>query len=133
MYNKTTLPSAGHNFLRNQLISIQQLVFAVVLGLFSSMLLAQENTQSENTKININNASAETLQYIPGIGASKAESIVELRKQKGGFKALEELMEVRGIGEKLLESIIKYATLSGGVSELTPEMKEHPPSKQVSS
>lgn len=126
-------PNAGQNFLPNQIKFLQQLVFAVAFGLFSSILLAQENTQNDSGKININNASAMTLQYIPGIGAAKAESIIELRKQKGGFKSLEELLEVRGIGEKLLESIIKYSTLNGGVSELTQEMIENPPSKKVSS
>jgi len=132
--NKNAIqPDVGQRFLNCQIRCLQQLVFAVALGLFSSILLAQENTRNDSAKININNASAETLQYIPGIGASKAKSIVELRKQKGGFKSLEELLEVRGIGEKLLESIIKYGTLDGGVSELTQEMLENPPSKKVSS
>jgi comEA protein len=133
MYKNTIQPIVGQSFLHTQIRSLQQLVFAVALGLFSSILLAQESTQSDSEKININNASAETLQYIPGIGASKAESIVKLRKQKGGFKSLEELLEVRGIGEKLLESIIEYGTLDGGVSELTQEMMENPPSKKMSS
>ena len=133
MCNNTVQPNAGQFFLRNQIKSLQQLVVAVALGLFSSMLLAQETIQNDSTKININNASAPTLQYIPGIGATKAESIVKLRKQKGGFKNLEELLEVRGIGEKLLESIVKYGTLNGGVSELTQEMIENPPSKKLSS
>ena len=133
MYKNTTQSTVGQNFLSSQIRSLQQLVFAVALGLFSSMLLAQESTQSDSAKININTASAETLQYIPGIGASKADSIVELRKQKGSFKSLEELLEVRGIGDKLLESIIEYGTLEGGVSELTQEMMENPPSKKVSS
>ena len=133
MHKNTIQPVLGQNFFRSQIRSLQQFVFVVALGLFSSILLAQESTQSDSTKININNASAETLQYIPGIGASKASSIVELRKLKGGFKNLEELLEVRGIGEKLLESIIEYGTLDGGVSELTQEMMENPPSKKVSS
>lgn len=55
--------------------------------------------------VNINTASKEELAGLKGIGAKKAEAIIEYREQKGPFKAIEEIKSVSGIGEKIFESI----------------------------
>jgi len=56
-------------------------------------------------KININTATAEQLESLPGVGPAIARAIVEYRKQNGGFRSVDELLEVRGIGEKRLLQI----------------------------
>jgi competence protein ComEA len=56
-------------------------------------------------KININTASAEQLESLPGVGPATARAIIEYRKQHGGFQSVDELIEVRGIGPKKLEQI----------------------------
>lgn len=54
-------------------------------------------------KVNINSADAEALSdVLVGIGPAKAQAIVAYRKEKGGFKRVEELAEVKGIGEATL-------------------------------
>ncbi len=54
--------------------------------------------------VDINTANAETLaKNIKGVGAKKAEAIVEYRKKHGPFKRPEDLARVRGIGPKLVE------------------------------
>ena len=54
--------------------------------------------------VDINTANAETLaKNIKGVGAKKAEAIVEYRKKHGPFKRPEDLTRVRGIGPKLVE------------------------------
>lgn len=56
-------------------------------------------------KIDINTASVKELSQIKGIGASKAEAIVEYRKTNGKFKSMDELLKVKGVGPKVLETI----------------------------
>ena len=50
--------------------------------------------------IDLNQASAVQLESLPGIGEVTAARIVEYRRENGGFKKIEELMNVRGIGER---------------------------------
>ena len=52
------------------------------------------------TVININTATADQLDALPGIGAKLAARIVDYRQKNGGFKKVEDLMNVQGIGEK---------------------------------
>lgn len=57
------------------------------------------------TKININTATEQELDSLPGIGPSTAAKILEYRKEKGKFKTIEEIKEVSGIGESKYEKI----------------------------
>lgn len=50
--------------------------------------------------INLNTATAEQLETIPGVGAKMAERIIQYREKNGGFKKPEDLMNVQGVGEK---------------------------------
>jgi competence protein ComEA len=50
--------------------------------------------------INLNAATVDQLETLPGIGRKTAERIIEYRTKSGGFKRIEDLMNVKGIGEK---------------------------------
>ena len=60
---------------------------------------AAKSTPS-TSPVNLNTATVEQLDGLPGIGLAMATRIVEYRQKAGGFKKIEELMNVRGIGEK---------------------------------
>jgi len=54
--------------------------------------------------VNINTADAKTLaRELDGIGAAKAQAIVEYREKNGSFKSADDLLKVEGIGNKVLE------------------------------
>ena len=55
---------------------------------------------AERATLNLNAATLDQLETLPGIGRKVAERIVEYRTKSGGFKKIEELMNVKGIGEK---------------------------------
>ncbi|MGD6818174.1 helix-hairpin-helix domain-containing protein [Metabacillus sp. 113a] len=55
--------------------------------------------------IDLNKATLEDLQTLPGIGPSKAEAILSYREEKGAFKTKDELKEVSGIGDKTFEKL----------------------------
>ena len=50
-------------------------------------------------KVNINTATAEQLQTLPGIGQAKANAIVAYRENNGNFSSIEDLRKVPGIKE----------------------------------
>ena len=87
---------------------------AVVLGALSLPAAAVADDASETAKkVNINQASAAQLAYLPRIGAKAADRIVEYRKAHGSFGKAEELMEVKGVGERRYADLKPYITLSG--------------------
>ena len=55
--------------------------------------------------LDINRATVQELQALPGIGEVLARRVVEQRKARGSFRAVEDLLEVKGIGEKRLNSL----------------------------
>lgn len=58
--------------------------------------------------IDLNTATEENLVLLPGIGPAKAAAILERRERRGGFEAVEELLDVKGIGPKTLEKLRTY-------------------------
>ena len=60
-------------------------------------------------KVNINTASAEELDVLPGVGPSTAAKIVADREANGPFSTIEDLKRVSGIGDK------KYAELADSI------------------
>ena len=58
--------------------------------------------------LDINSATPEELETLPGIGPVKARAIVELRRKMYGFHTVDDLLCVHGMGEKGLEKIRGY-------------------------
>lgn len=89
--------------------AFQALAFCLALPLCASGV-------GPRSPINLNTATVTELMQIPKIGAKTAERIVSFRKQHGGFRRVEEIMNVKGIGEKGFAKLKPYLTLSGSHS-----------------
>lgn len=62
--------------------------------------------------LDINTASAEQLQLLPGIGPSRAAAIVEDRVSKGPFRTVEDLARVSGIGPVIVDGVRPYVRIA---------------------
>jgi len=93
-------------------------VLALCVGLMMSSvsIMAQKSastraasksasTQASTEKINLNSATVEQLESLPGIGPAMAKTIVEHRTKVGKFSRIEEIMKVKGVGEKKFQKI----------------------------
>ncbi len=63
------------------------------------------STPVPDQPIDLNQATAEQLDALPGVGPATATAILAYRDQRGRFGSVDELLEVRGIGEAKLEQI----------------------------
>lgn len=67
-----------------------------------------EGTEVQDGLIDINRADAAELMTLPGIGASKADSIISYREENGGFSSIEDIMNVEGIKEGVFNRIKEH-------------------------
>ncbi|MSQ77797.1 MAG: helix-hairpin-helix domain-containing protein [Nitrospiraceae bacterium] len=63
------------------------------------------------SKVNLNRASADELQVLPGIGPVLAQRMVDWRKAHGRYRTVDDLQEVKGIGKKRLEQLRPLVTV----------------------
>ncbi|HEO4056600.1 TPA: helix-hairpin-helix domain-containing protein [Streptococcus agalactiae] len=69
------------------------------------------NQGNSKGKINLNKADLSSLQTISGVGAKRAQDILDYRDSQGGFKTIDDLKNVSGIGEKTLEKLRQDVTI----------------------
>ena len=74
--------------------------------------------------VNVNTATAEQFEALPGIGAKMAARIVEYRQKNGQFKKVEELMNVKGIGEQSFLKLKPYLTIGAPKGEKSQGAQE---------
>ncbi|MBN1550919.1 helix-hairpin-helix domain-containing protein [bacterium] len=85
------------------------------IGLITTVVciaLACVMVYSSGEKIDLNHASKEELQTIPGIGPAYASRIIIERNRRGGFRSLDDLLKIRGIGRTFVRKLRPYVTVS---------------------
>ena len=84
------------------------------MGLGGSSAIAAD---AAHASLDLNTATAEQLEGLPGIGEVKAAAILAVRAERGGFRSVDELESVRGIGPALLGKLrgqLKVGPRQGG-------------------
>ena len=61
--------------------------------------------EPDDGRVNLNTATVEELMTLPGIGQSKAESIVSWREENGAFGSVEDILNITGIKEGVFSKI----------------------------
>lgn len=101
-------------------IGVGVALVALMLVLIVNPAIAQDNkgeaaktkeTLASMQQVNINEADADTLVTLKGIGKDRALKIIEYREQNGPFQKPEDLMKVKGIGQKIFEENKDLITL----------------------
>lgn len=63
------------------------------------------------SKVNLNTATAEQLDELPGVGPVTAKSILDWRTKNGRFTKVEDLLDVKGIGQATLDDLRDLVTV----------------------
>lgn len=97
-------------------------IFAAASLLFLSVGAGGAQKKNPPAKpVDLNTASAEELQQVPGIGPATAKSIINFREKSGLFRRVEDLLAIRGISKQALERMRPYVTVSA--PETSPPKK----------
>jgi competence protein ComEA len=62
-------------------------------------------SQGKQGKLDLNRATAEELQHLPGIGPVLAQRVIEQRTAHGAFHTVDGLRNVKGIGKKRMDQL----------------------------
>jgi competence protein ComEA len=71
-----------------------------------------DNRYESAQKIDINRAEAWLLEALPGIGETRAESIIKYRMENGIYKNINELLKVDGIGQSTFDNLKDLITVA---------------------
>jgi len=81
-------------------------ISALVLSLVATFPLAAKHPPEK--PLDLNSATAEQLEQLPGIGPKLAAEIVEFREKSWPFRRVEDLLAIRGISKRKLDAIRPY-------------------------
>jgi len=87
---------------------------SIVTGTGNGAVVSSNEGKSNNSngsKININTASIDELDTLPGIGKATAKDIVDYREKNGNFKDIRDIMKVPGIKEGRFNNIKDLITV----------------------
>ena len=73
--------------------------------------------------VDLNSATAQELESLPGIGAVLAERVIAYRKSVGRFQTVEDLREVTGIGSKKFDRLKPLVTVAAAETKRNAEKR----------
>jgi competence ComEA-like helix-hairpin-helix protein len=96
------------------------LVFTFLLILFFTLHVQAETKHAPPAhSVDLNSATVEQLQQVPGIGPGTANAIVNFRQKSGPFQKLEDLLAIKGISKARFDKMRPYLTI-GSMARNSP-------------
>jgi competence protein ComEA len=80
-------------------------------GTPSSLVVDGSESSEGASRININTASVNELDLLPGIGEVTAQRIVEFREQNGPYRSIDDLVLVQGISSRMVSDLRPLITV----------------------
>lgn len=110
-------------------LSIRLFLLFLFLSLIYAPAVLAGKKKPPLAPVNLNTATSEELQQVPGIGPVTAEKILQMRKSYGAFKSVDDLLAIKGLGPKRLAKMRKYLTVGKTAVPKTtlPATKPAPP------
>lgn len=98
-------------------------VAALSLGASAAFARGKSTVKRELTGVaNLNTATAQQLDQLPGVGEKAARRILEFRA-KTPFAKVDDLRKVKGFGAKKLEKLRPYLTVTGPTTLAVKKLK----------
>ncbi|MBN2418654.1 MAG: helix-hairpin-helix domain-containing protein [Deltaproteobacteria bacterium] len=88
-------------------MDLKKIIHLISLVLMVAIMSTGLNAE-EDKKINLNSATLEELEKVPGLDKELAEKIISIREENGEFVDMDELLEIEGIDVELLRKLKKY-------------------------
>lgn len=100
--------------MKHCLLMMVLLVVVAIAGLSPVSVLAAESPAASTVikTIHLNQATAEQLQTLTGVGPALSERIVVYRTEHGPFSSVDQLTEVKGIGQAKLAKFKTQLTVN---------------------
>ncbi|MEG9297211.1 helix-hairpin-helix domain-containing protein [Mangrovibacillus sp. Mu-81] len=91
-------------------VTDEMLIYVPEMGEVQSEIPVIQGEQggSDETKINLNSATLDEFETLPGIGPAKAATFVQYRDENGPFNKIEDIKNISGIGDKTFEKLKDY-------------------------
>jgi comEA protein len=107
---------------------------AAAFCLFSlafSVQSAAKKVPPPSKPIDLNTATSEQLQRLPGVGPVTAQRILDYRKKSGPFQSVDDLLAVKGFSTKRLDKIKPYVMVKPPpAAQAPPKTYPKPPPKK---
>ena len=103
----------------NRRRQIVWLLTVVIWIRFTAQLAADTKRPPPAHSVDLNSATADELQQVPGIGPSTAKAIVNFRQKSGPFQKIEDLLAIKGISRARLEKMRPYLRV-GAAAQKSP-------------
>jgi competence ComEA-like helix-hairpin-helix protein len=100
------------NLRHRGLVAFGALTALTVLLLPLTSLAAAQKKKPPAKPLNLNTATVEQLEQLPGIGPATAQSIVRFREKSGPFQRVDDLLAIHRISKSRLDKVRPYVTVT---------------------